>query len=124
MNSVMKINDYEVWVNLGCDKDEQAYLQPVLFQVRIEFEKDILAEKTDLLTDAVDYVAITNLLQESAKSKTYHLIEHLCFEASEKLFDYIQSKKIKGELLVELTKIRVPVPYLKSGVSWTCRKKL
>lgn len=120
----MKIKDYEVWVNLGCGKDEQAYLQPILFQVQIEFDKNILGEKTDRLEDAVDYVAVTDLLKDSAKSKAYHLIEHMCFEATEKVVEYLKSKSISGEISIELTKLRVPVPHLKSGVSWICRRKL
>ena len=120
----MKINEYEVWVSLGCSTEEQSMKQPVLFSVQFEFTSNQSCEKSDQLTDAIDYVAVTDILKKSAESKSYHLIEHMCFEATEKVFEHLNSKSVKGVLKVELLKLRPPVPNLKAGVSWLCQRQL
>ena len=124
MNSVLNICDYEVWVSLGCSEEEQSLKQPVHFNVQIEFASKILGETTDQLSDAVDYVLLTDILKKSAEAKSYHLIESMCFEATEKISEYLMSQKIKGHLNIRLLKLRAPVPHLKTGVSWTCQRQL
>ncbi len=122
--SVMKINDYEVWVSLGCSKEEQSYKQPVHFNFEIEFYSQVRGETTDQLTDAIDYVALTDLLKLSAESKSYQLIESMCFEATEKVSAYLKECRVVGLFKLSVLKLRPPVPHLKSGVSWTCQRHL
>ncbi len=122
--SVMKINDYEVWVSLGCSKEEQSYKQPVLFNLVIEFHSPVRGETTDQLSDAIDYVAVTDLLKLSAESKSYQLIESMCFEATEKVTTYLKQQRVTGHLNLSVIKLRPPVPHLKSGVTWTCQRHL
>ncbi len=124
VSSIMNICDYEVWVSLGCSAEEQSFKQPVHFNVQIEFTSKVRGETTDQLTDAVDYVMLTDILKKSAESKSYHLIENMCAEATEKISAYLVSKKIKGLVQIKLLKLRAPVPYLKTGVSWTCQRQL
>ena len=123
-HSILNIKDYEVWVSLGCSKAEQSLKQPIIFNVEVKFTSIITGETTDQLSDAVDYVMLTNILKKSAESKSYQLIEHMCFEATEKISEYLILKKIKGQLQVTLLKLRAPVAHLKSGVSWTCQRQL
>ncbi len=122
--SIMNIHDYEVWVSLGCSAEEQSFKQPVHFNVQIEFASKVRGETTDQLTDAVDYVMLTDILKKSAESKSYQLIESMCSEATEKVSDYLVSKKIKCTLKITLLKLRAPVINLKTGVSWTCQRQL
>lgn len=124
LNSVMKIKEYEVWVSLGCSTEEQSYKQPVLFNIQFEFSSIQNCEKSDQLQDAVDYVTVTEILKKSAESKPYQLIEHMCFEATEKVFIFLKSKNLQGHLKVELLKLRPPVPNLNAGVSWLCQRQL
>lgn len=120
----MTINDYEVWVSLGCSIEEQSYKQPVHFKVELEFHTPVRGEVTDQLADAIDYVALTDLLKTSAESKSYHLIESMCFDAIEKMATFLKQKKINGILKLSVLKLRPPVPHLNSGVSWTCQRHL
>lgn len=122
--SVMKINDYEVWVSLGCSKEEQSFKQPVLFNIEIEFHSAVQGETTDQLSDAIDYVAVTDLLKLSAESKSYQLIESMCYEATEKLSAYLKQHHVVGRFKLSVLKLRPPVPHLNSGVSWTCQRHL
>lgn len=122
--SMMKINDYEVWVRLGCSQEEQSFKQPVHFNLEIEFHSNVLGETSDQLTDAIDYVAVTDLLKLSAESKSYHLIEAMCFDATEKISTYLRKNNITGQLKLSLLKLRPPVPNLNSGVTWTCQRQL
>ncbi len=122
--SVLQIHDYEVWVSLGCSAAEQSMLQPVLFNLKIIFHMNVVGEKTDQLLEAVDYVALTDLLKKTSERKSYQLIEHMCFEATESISQYLSQNNIKGQLTVQLLKLRAPVPHLKSGVSWTCQRQL
>ncbi len=122
--SAMKINDYEVWVSLGCSQEEQSFKQPVLFNLEIEFHIPVRGETTDQLSDAIDYVAVTDLLKLSAESKSYQLIESMCFEATEKISKYLKQHHVVGIFKLSVLKLRPPVPHLKSGVSWTCQRHL
>jgi dihydroneopterin aldolase len=122
--SVMKVNDYEVWVSLGCSKEEQSFKQPVLFNLEIEFHSPVQGEITDQLSDAIDYVAVTDLLKLSAESKSYQLIESMCYEATEKLTYYFKQRQVVGLFKLSVLKLRPPVPHLNSGVSWTCQRHL
>ncbi len=122
--SEMQICDYEVWVSLGCSAQEQSLKQPVQFNIQIEFKSDVLGQTTDQLNDAVDYVAITDIVKKSAESKSYQLIESMCFDAIEKVSEYLVSKKTKCTLKIKLLKLRPPVINLKTGVSWTCQRQL
>lgn len=120
----MKINDYEVWVSLGCSKEEQSYRQPVLFNLEIEFHTPVRGETTDQLSDAIDYVAVTDLLKLSAESKSYQLIESMCFDATETVSKYLKQQQAIGLLKLSVLKQRPPVLNLNSGVSWTCQRRL
>lgn len=124
MSSIMKINTYEAWVRLGCLPDEQAYVQPVHFDVEIVFDQAVAAEQTDQINDAVDYVRLTEIIHQTATAKPYHLVEHMCSQVMNKLIVYLFDKRIKGHIKVSLTKLRVPVAHLQAGVTWTCQKDI
>lgn len=120
----MKVQDYEVWVHLGCLSDEQTHAQPVHVTIDIEFEQNLFGSENDRLEDAVDYVALTEVVKIQAQKKKYHLIEHLCSEISKNIFNKLQNQKIKGLLVVQVKKIRVPVENLRNGVIYKCEIKL
>lgn len=122
--SEMRIRDFEVWVNLGCSREEQSVKQPVSYQVNIEFFSVVAGEVTDHLNDAIDYVELMNRLKIQSEKKSYHLIEHMCSEATKDLKEYLKSRGVRGQLTVQLLKKRVPVSNLVVGAEWICRTPL
>jgi dihydroneopterin aldolase len=123
VNSIMNIHSYDVWVRLGCTVEEQSFIQQVRFDIEISFAGPVIAEQTDALIDAVDYVKLTGVINEVALRKNYALIEHLCFS----VFDEIKVKLLrdkKGQFKVSCLKLRPPVKQLQGGVSWTCQSVL
>jgi dihydroneopterin aldolase len=120
----MKVQDYEVWVHLGCTSDEQRFTQPVHFSVEIDFQKPMQAVNTDQLSDAIDYVTLTEIIKEVADHKFYHLVEHLCYDVTVKISDFLKGKLVRGQLKVHMHKIRVPVENLRNGVIFTCSTSL
>lgn len=120
MQSEMKIKNYEAWVSLGCSKEEQSLTQPVVFNVQITFDQSVVAEVSDKLTDSLDYVALTDVIRATAESKSYSMIEHLCFNVTTALKQKI-NHKYQGTLVVAAQKVRAPVKNLHDGVEWTCK---
>lgn len=58
--------------------------------VHIDLELDLdlsNAGKSDNVSDTINYVDISNTVQEITKSKPYHLIEHLCQSICNGLFE-------------------------------------
>lgn len=124
MQQKMSIQDYEVWVNLGCSDEEKTHKQPILFNLEIFFSQDLPACKTDQLEDAVDYVKLTSILKVIATSKSFNLIEHLNLLAFNGVVEYLKSKDIKGDVKLSIKKVRVPVDYLRNGVVFSCETSL
>ncbi len=120
----MKINQYEVWISLGCTEAEQSILQPVHFNLVIHFHENIKGCVTDQLTDTVDYVSLTSLIKKISLQKPYHLIEHLCFLVHEELTKELKNKKILCDLTTNLKKVSPPVESLQSGVEFSCHSKV
>ena len=116
----MKIKNYEVWVSLGCTKEEQSLTQPVVFNLQIIFDQAIVAEVSDKLSDSLDYVELTNVIREISELKSYSMIEHLCFSVTTSLKQKINHKH-QGTLIVSAQKVRAPVKNLHDGVEWTCK---
>ncbi len=122
-SSVMKVNDYQVWVNLGCSIEEQECIQPVLFSLTIHFDQKIQAEVSDQLADSIDYVSLVETIQTTAQQKKYSMIEHLCFSVSEALRAKLRGK-YSGVLVTKIKKVRAPVKNLLDGVEWSCKVDL
>lgn len=120
----MKVQDYEVWVHLGCTSDEQKFTQPVHFTIEIDFHQNLKAVNSDDLEDAIDYVMLMELTKQIGQQKFYHLIEHLCYDVILRLADFLKEKHIQGNLVVHVRKIRVPVENLRNGVVFTCSTSL
>ncbi|MBC7420123.1 MAG: dihydroneopterin aldolase [Bdellovibrio sp.] len=120
----LKVQDYEVWVHLGCTKDEQTFTQPVHFTVDIQFEKAVKGFDTDRLADTIDYVELTALIKSKSMRGPFHLIEHLNEEVFTILYEFLKLKQVKGKLIVQAKKIRVPVENLRNGVVFTCEAEL
>lgn len=124
MKHMMRVQDFEVWVHLGCSQEEQEYLQPVHYNLEIIFDNMVLGCQSDRLEDTVDYVQVTKLLKDISTQKKYHLIEHLNQANVMGLIEYLKSKNIKGEIKLSVKKIRVPVENLRNGVVFLCETKL
>lgn len=124
MKQKMLIQDFEVWVNLGCSTEEQQHTQPVHFNLEINFENPVLGCQTDKLEDAIDYVKVTSILKMISTEKPFHLIEHLNHRAFSGVVEYLKSKNLKAEIKLSVKKIRVPVDNLRNGVVFECETKL
>ena len=122
--SEMKIKKFEVWVSLGCTKEEQSLTQPVLFNIEILFTSKVLAEGTDQLQDSLDYVALTDTIKAAAEKKSYHMVEHLGFSVAEALKNKINGRYSGSTLIVRTHKLRAPVKNLQDGVEWSCKLNL
>lgn len=122
--SEMKIKNFEVWVSLGCTKEEQSLTQPVLFNIEILFTSKVLAETTDQLQDSLDYVALTDTIKTAAEKKSYHMVEHLGFNVAEALKNKIRGQYEGSTLIVRAHKLRAPVKNLRDGVEWSCKLTL
>lgn len=125
VSSVLSIQDYQVYVSLGCSADEQALLQPVLLTCEISFSEEQNFESSDQLEDAIDYVQVCETLKKSARSKPYHLIEHLGSTALKEVIQYLKSShsNLHGTVKLKSVKLRPPVENLLGGVSWTCQSR-
>lgn len=124
MNQVMKIQDFEVWVHLGCTEEEKKFAQPVHFNLKINFENAVLGCQTDKLEDALDYVKLTTIIKMISTEKSFNLVEHLNYQAFAGVTEYLKSKNIKAEVKLSVKKIRVPVENLRNGVVFSCETSL
>ncbi|MEK6627778.1 MAG: dihydroneopterin aldolase [Bdellovibrionota bacterium] len=120
----LRIQDFEVWVHLGCTLEEQKHTQPVHYNFEINFGNPVIGCQTDQLTDAIDYVKITSILKMISTEKSFHLIEHLNQQAFNGVAEYLKSRNLKAEVKLSVKKIRVPVENLKDGVVFSCEAKL
>ena len=124
MKQKMQVQDFEVWVHLGCSTEEQKFTQPVHFNLEINFTNPVLGCQTDNLIDTVDYVKITSILKMIATEKAFSLIEHLNYRAFSGVVEYLKSKNVGGEVRLSVKKIRVPVENLRNGVVFSCETTL
>lgn len=120
----LKIQDFEVWVHLGCSTEEQKHAQPVHMTLEINFKNPILGCQTDHLDDTIDYVKMTSIMKMIATEKPYQLIEHLSHQCLLGLLEYLKSKNVKATIQLSVQKIRVPVDNLRNGVVFTCEANL
>ena len=120
----MTIQDFEVWVHLGCSSEEQKYMQPVHYNFEINFANPVLGCRSDQLEDAVDYIKIANILKTISTEKNFRLIEHLNHQAFNAVLEYLKSKNLKAEVKLSVKKIRVPIENLRNGVVFSCEAEL
>lgn len=118
------IQDFEVWVHLGCTVEEQKHTQPVHYNFEIDFENPVLGSQSDQLADTIDYVKITSILKMISTEKKFHLVEHLNQLAFDGIIEYLNSRNLKAAVKLSVKKIRVPVENLKNGVVFSCEAKL
>ena len=124
IKQTLKINQFEVWVHLGCSDEERKHTQPVHFTLQIKFIKNLTGSQTDQLADAVDYVQLTETIKSVAMSKPYQLIEHLNQQVFNALIKDLKIKNTTAEIELTIRKIRVPVENLTNGVEFTCQQML
>lgn len=124
MKQTLRINDYEVWVHLGCLTEEQKHAQPVHFTLELRYLKNLTGTHTDNLADTTDYVHLVEIIKKTAQRKSYHLIEHLNCEVFLELISELKKNKVSVEAQLTVRKIRVPVENLKNGVEFSCQLTL
>lgn len=124
MQHILRLQDYEVSLNLGCSAEEQKYLQPVRFNLEIEFFGEVPGAVSDRLEQAVDYSALAEIIKKISKSKPYHLIEHLNLQVFEGLLEYLRQKSLAGKVTLSVRKLQVPIENLKNGAVFVCSEQL
>lgn len=121
MKQNLRINSYEVWMSLGVTKDEQTNLQPVHFDISLQFEKPVKGSASDNLDDAINYADLVYHVKKVATTRPFNLIENVCFITHQHLTEYVKTHGFTGELTTEATKVRAPVASLQGGVKFTCQ---
>lgn len=124
MKQSLKINDYEVWVHLGCLAEEQKHLQPVHFTFELNYITNLTGSHSDQIKDATDYVYLTAIIKNQAQKKNYKLIEHLNHEVFLELVNYFKKHNISAEIKLTVRKLRAPVENLRNGVEFSCQLTL
>lgn len=124
MKQTLKLIDYIVDCSLGCSKEEQSKLQPVSFNIRLEFSWPVLGSQSDQLGDTIDYAMMTKIIHVVCKQKSYNLIEHLCFNVTAALVDKLRNLGLRGVLSVSAVKLNVPIANLKGGAEFICEETL
>lgn len=80
MEGLIKIEDYKIQCILGSEAFKQDRVQEVALDIEMRLDFTECAQ-TDSIVDTVNYMEITRVCQELAKSRRYHLLETLAFEA-------------------------------------------
>lgn len=121
MKQILKINQYEVWVHLGCLVEEQKHSQPVHFTFELNYLINLNGIHSDKIEDTIDYVHLTELIKKTAQKKNYKLIEHLNHEVFSELITYLKKHNISADVKLTVHKMRVPVENLRNGVEFSCQ---
>lgn len=111
-----------LWISLGCSPEERRHPQPVDVDVRMTFSKEPLGCKTDSLKDVVCYQTVAELILESLKNRSFHLIESL----ASSILDLLVKKMNLHDLLLEVavSKPNHPVPHIHRGIVFKAKRKL
>lgn len=124
MEQILRIQDFEVMVNLGYSEAEQLERQPVQFTLELKFSESVGACASDQLHDTVDYVELTQIISAVATMKNYHLIEHLNQQVLNDLTIYLKNRNVRATARLSVHKIKVPIANLKNGVIFSCETSL
>lgn len=122
MKHVLKINDIEANVYLGCWPGEQDQPQKVLFSLDIEFSKPLAAGISDRIEEALDYSHLVIEIQKQCDEKKYALVEHLGLEVMRRLVEFLSFQRLNGSLKLSTKKIQIPIPEIKKGVEFICQQ--
>ena len=124
MEQILRIQDFEVMVNLGYSEAEQLARQPVQFTMELKFSESVGACATDELHETVDYVELTQIISAVATMKNYRLIEHLNQQVLNDLIIYLKNRNAHATVKLSVHKLKVPIANLKNGVIFSCETKL
>lgn len=107
-------------MHLGCSEAEKQNAQMVSFNIEFIFKATPLGTKTDNLDDTICYFKITNEIQSLCESKRFNLVEHLAYEAYQKIIKFLgQNNHGITSLKVTIHKLAPPVPGVHGGVKFT-----
>ena len=123
MKQLIEILDFEVSVKLGCSKEERSFVQPVRVSILIEFNSNCKGFESDQLSDAIDYVSLTEIINSVAQKKEFNLIENLNFNIHQALEQKLIQQNYKAQLTTTTHKLRPPVFNLQGGVKSTCKSQ-
>lgn len=116
--SLLTLHQFRVPVRLGCLEEERQTPQFVSFTCSIRFPGLPKGAHTDFLEDTFCYTDFSTTIETIAKSKHFHLIEHLGHQV------YLELRKKVDErygLAVVALKEKVPVENVFGGASFEIR---
>lgn len=118
MSSKIKLTGLKVHAYHGVLESEKAYGQNFL----IDCELSVDVGHNDLLEEAVDYAAVSELLVKTTQQTRFNLIETLAYALAKTVLDY--SERIE-KVVITVNKPDAPIPYSFENVSasYTMKRK-
>lgn len=110
--SALSIKDLNLFVSLGYTDQERAEKQTVLMDIDLCFATVPTACVSDQLTDTLCYGELIQTLKNHIEHKSYHLIEHLTYDAYQHLKPLLP---VGSRLHIRLLK-HPPIAGLNGGV--------
>lgn len=118
--SKLRINDFRLWLHLGCSKEERFHPQAVSIDVEIIFQDELIATKNDNLKEVFCYKNCVEMIQKNLQNLSFNLIEHLSYKIYEIVQNLLIEKNYKKfDLKVIVTKLSPPIPNLYGSVSFS-----
>jgi dihydroneopterin aldolase len=95
--------------------EERSRTQEVRFDLVLEFHEHPRATESDRIDDTICYDELTQVIGRVCEQKSYHLIEHL----GQVAYDALKERAIGADLLLQVTKLKPPIPGLMGGVTFS-----
>ena len=111
-NSVLKIEDYELFINIGVGENERRDKQRILFSIEVHFKTTPIAAMTDDIKNTVCYHNVCDKLAEF-NNRAFNTIEALAQDN----FTLIQNIFSPNHVKLHVTKFPI-IDNLKGGVSF------
>jgi dihydroneopterin aldolase len=111
-NSVLKIDNYELLINIGVGENERREKQRILFSIEIHFQITPIAAISDEIKDTICYHSMCDKLAEF-NNRAFNTIEALAQEN----FTFIQNIFSANNIKLQVTKFPI-IENLKGGVSF------
>jgi dihydroneopterin aldolase len=90
--------------HIGVTEEERKNDQQISWKIELYFASLPIGCVNDRLENTICYDNIANIVNTLCVAKSYHLIEHLCYQA------YLQIKKsIDSQILITVTISKVPL---------------
>lgn len=113
------INDFRLWVNLGCSDEERLHRQLVSIKIEITLLEKCSAMDSDKIDETICYATLIDVIQSKCENMKFNLIERLNKFMHELVNDFIYTNtKYKNTTIkISVSKLRIPVPGIHGDVT-------